>query len=58
MLAWTQMSNTESSPDLQPVAAASLLYRMTVAFPMWAGGILALYSIFLCKFSNLRLRLK
>jgi len=59
MLAWMPMSADKSSPEVaaHPVAA-SLLYRMTVAFPSWAGAILAVYSIFLCRFSALKIRLK
>ncbi|HMD15402.1 MAG TPA: hypothetical protein VKH18_01950 [Terriglobales bacterium] len=41
----------------QPVAAG-LLYRLTVAFPSWAGAILAVYSVFLCRFSALKVRPK
>jgi len=53
------MSTDKSSPEKQsqPVAAG-LLYRLTVAFPSWAGAILALYSIFLCRFSALKTRLR
>ncbi|HKM46746.1 MAG TPA: hypothetical protein VJX69_04130 [Terriglobales bacterium] len=38
----------EFNPEEQahPVAAG-LLYRLVVAFPSWAGAILAVYSIFL-----------
>ena len=53
------MSTDRSSPEKQsqPVAAG-FLYRLTVAFPSWAGAILAVYSIFLCRFSALEIRLK
>jgi len=53
------MSADKSSLEKQsqPVAA-SLLYRLTVAFPIWAGAILAVYSIFLCRFSALKIRLR
>jgi hypothetical protein len=66
MLAWMPMSMTasdkakaKSDPEKhsQPVAAV-LLYRLTVAFPSWAGAILAVYSIFLCRCSALKIRLK
>jgi hypothetical protein len=30
---------------------AGLLYWLTVAFPSWAGAILTVYSIFLCRFN-------
>jgi hypothetical protein len=53
------MSANRYSPEKQshPVAE-SLLYRLTVAFPSWAGAILAVYSVFLCKFSAFKIRLK
>jgi hypothetical protein len=59
MLAWMPMSADKSSLEnqAQPVAAG-LLYRLTLAFPSWAGAILAVYSIFLCRFSALKVRLK
>jgi hypothetical protein len=59
MLAWMPMSADRSCPETQsqPVAA-SVLYRMTIAFPSWAGAILAVYSIFLCRFGALKIRLK
>ena len=41
----------------RPVAAG-LLYRLTIAFPSWAGAILAVYSIFLCRCSALKIRLR
>ncbi len=59
MLAWMPMSSDESGPEKQPhPVAASLLYRLTVAFPSWAGAILAVYSIFLCRFGALKIRLR
>jgi len=59
MLAWMPMSTDKSVPEKQshPVAE-SLLYRLTVAFPSWAGAILAVYSVCLCKFSAFKIRLK
>jgi hypothetical protein len=59
MLAWMPMSAEESSSDkqAQPVEAG-LLYRLTVAFPSWAGAILAVYSIFWHRFGALKFRLK
>jgi len=49
--------NDEDKPveQAQP-AAAGFLYRLTVAFPSWAGAILAVYSIFLCGFDALKIR--
>jgi len=53
------MSADKSSPEKQSLpAAAGLLYRLTVAFPSWAGAILAVYSVFLCKFSVFKTRLR
>jgi hypothetical protein len=48
MLAWMPMSAAKSNPETQdrPVPA-SLLYRFSVAFPTWAGAIMAVYSILL-----------
>ena len=59
MLAWMPMSTDKSRSEKQaePVAAG-LLYRLSVAFPSWAGAILAVYSIFLCRFGALKIRLK
>jgi len=58
MLAWIPMSTEKSSPEKQAGVATDVLYRLTMAFPTWAGAILALYSIFLCRFSNLKMRLR
>ena len=59
MLAWMPMSADKSSPEKQSEGvAAGLLYRLTVAFPSWAGAILAAYSIFLYRFSILKIRLR
>jgi len=57
MLAWEPMSADKFSPEepVQPLTTG-LLYRLTVAFPTWAGAILAVYSIFLCKFGALKIR--
>jgi hypothetical protein len=59
MLAQMSMSVGESSSEKQshPVAAG-FLYHLTVAVPSWAGAILAVYSIVLCRFSALKIRLK
>jgi hypothetical protein len=53
------MSTDKSSHEEQSHSvAAGLLYRLTVAFPSWAGAILAVYSVFLCRFSALKIRLR
>jgi hypothetical protein len=59
MFAWMLKSADRFSAlrQIQPVAAG-VLYRLTVVFPSWAGGVLAVYSIFLCRFSTLRIRQK
>jgi hypothetical protein len=59
MLARMRMSTDKSNLEnqAQPVAAG-FLYRLTVAFPSWAGAIMAVYSIFLYRFSVLKVRLK
>ena len=53
------MSDEKPSPEahIRP-DAAGLLYPLTVAFPSWAGAVLAIYSIFQYGFSALRIRLK
>ena len=46
-----------SEDPCQPVAAG-FLYRVTVAFPGWAGAILAVYSIFSYRVGDFRIRQK
>jgi hypothetical protein len=66
MLAWTPSSEDKnvgkddrSNPQKESRSAASdLLYRLTMAFPSLAGAIVAVYSISLCRFSALKIRLK
>jgi len=58
MLAWMPMSADKSSLENHAQPAAGLLYRLTVAFPSWAGAIMAVYSIFLCRFNVLKVRPK
>jgi hypothetical protein len=52
------MSTDESSPEKSQPVPAGFLYRLTMAFPSWAGVIMAVYSIFLCRFGALKVRLK
>jgi hypothetical protein len=53
------MSVDKSSLEKQAQSVApGFLYRLTVAFPSCAGAILAVYSIFLCRFSALKIRLR
>jgi hypothetical protein len=59
MLAWMAMSADKSNSEKQSQpAAAGFLWRLTMAFPSWAGAILVVYSIFLCRFGVLKIRLK
>jgi len=59
VLAWIPMSADEATSEnqSQPIAAG-FLYRLTVAFPSWAGAILAVYSIRSYRFGDFRIRLK
>ncbi len=59
MLAWMLVSDDKSSARRQsePFAAA-LMYHLTMAFPSWAGALLALYSISVCRSNTLRIRLR
>lgn len=57
MLAWMSRLAGKSRLEKQaePVAVG-ILYRLNLAFPSWAGAILALYIILLSRFSALKLR--
>ena len=47
MIAWeTITTDDEVSEEPAMPASASLIYRLTVAFPTWAGAMLAVYAIF------------
>jgi hypothetical protein len=56
MRAWMSMSAKKSGSGKQaePVATG-ILYRLTLAFPSWAGAILAVYTIFLGRFNALKI---
>jgi hypothetical protein len=59
MLAWTPNSSDATGSERQfDSVAAGLLFRLTVAFPSWAGAILAVYSIFLGRSGALKTRLR
>jgi hypothetical protein len=59
MLAWMPMSAEKSSSEKRSQSvAAVLLYRLAVAFPSWAGAFLAVYTIFLCRFGALKIRVR
>jgi len=47
----TDKCNLQASPM---EAQAGFLYQLAVAFPSWAGAILALYTIFLSRFGLLK----
>jgi hypothetical protein len=48
MLAWMPMPAAKSNPVTQDRSVpASLLYRFSIAFPTWAGAIMAVYSVLL-----------
>jgi hypothetical protein len=47
MIAWETMTTVEEvSEEPAMPASASLIYRLTVVFPAWAGAMLAVYAIF------------
>lgn len=57
MIAWEPL--TKDKPRVGEPATpvyAGLLYRFALAFPAWAGAILALYGIFVSKSHALRIR--
>ena len=57
MLSWISKAADKSPSERQSQAfAMDVLSRLTVAFPSWAGAILAVYSIFLCRFGALKIR--
>ncbi|MFZ0797524.1 MAG: hypothetical protein WCA13_18970 [Terriglobales bacterium] len=56
MFAWILTSADKSSSGSQAERVATgLLYRLSVAFPSWAGAILAVYAIFLHRFGALKI---
>lgn len=57
----TRPASKTSEADLEKPAAgnsAGLLYRLTVAFPSWAGAILVLYGFFMSRGFAQRIRLR
>ncbi len=57
MIAWEPGSfDAEKPHPAVAPASVSLLYRLSVAFPAWAGAILALYTLFICKSGVIRIR--
>jgi len=62
MIAWEPDKTDETAAEKPATPdAAGLLYRLTVAFPVWAGAILALYAILMSrldvfKFNAFRIR--
>jgi hypothetical protein len=59
MLAWMTGSDQKCDPGMQvqPVATG-VLYNLMVAFPSWAGAIMALYAVFLGRLGALKIRLR
>jgi hypothetical protein len=59
MLAWMTETKHKRDPEkrARPVATG-VLYNLMVAFPSWAGAIVALYSVFLIRFGALKIRLR
>jgi len=57
MITWEGMPTEKANTGkpAEPVAA-SLLYRLTVAFPSWAGALFVLYSLCMWRFGGLRIR--
>jgi hypothetical protein len=58
MLAKIALPTNESGPEKSQPVAVGFLYRLTMVFPSWAGAILAVYSICLCRLGALKVRLK
>lgn len=51
MIAWEPRTTDEASPRNPEIPdSASLLYRLGLAFPSWAGALLAAYAILLARF--------
>jgi len=50
MIAWEPETTDEASPRKPAMPdSGSLLYRLALAFPSWAGALLAVYAIFLVR---------
>jgi hypothetical protein len=52
---FARKSNPE---DVSQPGGANFMYRLSLAFPSWAGAVLSLYSVFLWSHRVLRFRLK
>jgi hypothetical protein len=51
MIAWEPQTIDEASLQKPAVPrSANLMYRLALAFPSWAGALLAIYAIFLARF--------
>lgn len=56
MIAWDKMGTDELALEkLAITGSASLIYKLMVAFPSWAGAMLAGYAIFSSRFAGLKL---
>jgi len=50
MIVWEPDKTDETAAEKPATPdAAGLLYRLTIAFPAWAGAILALYAILMSR---------
>jgi hypothetical protein len=54
MPVWARSDDKSAVEQQSEALASSLLYRLTAAFPSWAGAIMAVYSIHLRGFSATR----
>jgi hypothetical protein len=60
MSKWNQEGEV-AAPELKPdeqvrPAIDGALYRLTMAFPSWAGGLLAIYALCLGGWTALKIR--
>jgi hypothetical protein len=58
MLAWMSKyaDKVKSGVEAERVGAG-LLYRLGIAFPSWAGAIMAVYALLLYRFDAMKIRL-
>jgi hypothetical protein len=56
MLIWESApSKKHSANTLKDDAPAGILYQLALAFPSWAGFLLAVYALFLAKSNVFRI---
>jgi hypothetical protein len=56
MLAWMRMPDNKPAEKQPGLFSAGILYHLTMAFPSWAGALLAIYSITLSRSNTLKIR--